>query len=214
MPSTARPDLRPARRALLALAAALAGVLALAACLPSTGVPAPTSGPSSAAGASADPGGLFADHGLEGLGPRQIIDRLDALPVDERPTGLLASVRPDVLVLSDADRELALPMPEEFYVSIAPYRSQTHDCVFHSLTTCLGELPNEEFRVVAVDAATGETVLDDVRTSFDNGFIGLWLPRGAQIEVRIEDAAGGASTATVDTSALDAASCVTTMRLG
>lgn len=30
--------------------------------------------------------------------------------------------------------------PDEFYVSVTPYLEQTHDCFFHSRTTCLGEL--------------------------------------------------------------------------
>ncbi|MCM3658445.1 CueP family metal-binding protein [Agromyces mediolanus] len=213
MSFTHRSTTPAGRRAVTAVSVALAAVLALAACAPSPS-PSPLPGAGGAAAPSQAPGALLADYGLDGMDARQIIDRLDALPVEDRPAGLIASVRPDVLALSDQGRELALPMPEEFYVSIAPYRSQTHDCVFHSLTTCLGELPDEEFRVVATDTATGTTVLDETRTSFDNGFIGLWLPRGTQIEVLITDGAGRSASATVDTAALDSASCLTTMRLG
>jgi len=213
MSFTHRSTTPAGRRAVTAVSVALAAVLALAACAPSPS-PSPLPGAGGAAAPSQAPGALLADYGLDGMDARQIIDRLDALPVEDRPAGLIASVRPDVLALSDQGRELALPMPEEFYVSIAPYRSQTHDCVFHSLTTCLGELPDEEFRVVATDTATGTTVLDETRTSFDNGFIGLWLPRGTQIEVLITDGAGRSASAMVDTAALDSASCLTTMRLG
>ncbi|GAA2465652.1 CueP family metal-binding protein [Agromyces soli] len=214
MPFLTRSFSRARSRALPTLALLLVSMFTLAAC--AAPGPAPAAPPSSGGAAAPPraPGELLADYGLDGLDARQIVDRLDALPVADRPADLIASVRPDVLALSDGERELALPMPEEFYVSIAPYRSQTHECVFHSLTTCRGELANEAFRVVASDMATGETVLDEVRTSFDNGFVGLWLPRGAQFEVRITDADGATSAATVDTAALDAASCVTTMRLG
>jgi hypothetical protein len=201
-------------RILSAAALALASALALAAC--STGgaerTGAGVTGEQSASVPSAD--ALLADYGLDGLDARTIVDRLEAAPVAERPTGLIASVRPDVLVLSDEGREVALPMPDEFYVSIAPYRAATHDCVFHSLTTCLGELRNEEFRVVATDAATGVVVLDEARTSGDNGFLGLWLPRGTEIDVSITDAAGRSAVSSIDTAALDSATCVTSMRLG
>ncbi|MCD1572322.1 CueP family metal-binding protein [Agromyces mediolanus] len=206
-------SIRARRVALPALGALLVSLLALTACAAPAPAPA-SSRPDTAGPSSQAQGALLVDHGLDGLDARQIVDRLDAMPVADRPAGLIASVRPDVLALSDGERELALPMPEEFYVSIAPYRSQTHDCVFHSLTSCVGELGNEEFRVVVSEPATGATVLDETRTSFDNGFIGLWLPRGTRFEVRITDAAGATAAAALDTAALDAASCITTMRLG
>ena len=98
-------------------------------------------------GAARDPG-LLATYGLEGLDAREVIDTLEALPVDERPKDLVASVRPDVLLLSDDSSEVTLPMPDDaFYVSVAPYVAQTHACTFHSLTTCQGEMRNTAMRV-------------------------------------------------------------------
>ena len=41
------------------------------------------------------------------------------------------------------------------YVSIAPYLTSTHDCFYHSLTTCLGELDNEDIQVTITDDAIG-----------------------------------------------------------
>ncbi|MCH1922250.1 CueP family metal-binding protein, partial [Shewanella sp. A3A] len=81
---------------------------------------------------------FLAAHDLTGLDVVQVIERLDTMPVAERPADLFASVRPDALVLTDdQERETLLPMPShEVYVSVAPYREQTHDCYFHSLTTC------------------------------------------------------------------------------
>ena len=129
---------------------------------------------------------------------RDIIDALDAMPVNERPAELFASVNGSTLELSHADgvneEALSLPMPEdEFYVSVAPYVEHTHDCYFHSLTTCLGELGNTDVHVTVTNLETGATLLDENRTTFDNGFVGLWLPRDAVLEIRIEGSLGGGS---------------------
>ncbi|RIK15345.1 MAG: hypothetical protein DCC50_08445, partial [Acidobacteria bacterium] len=91
-------------------------------------------------------------HGLQGLAAREVIDRLEATPVSARPAELIASVQPAAVLLSDAEgREARLPLPQdEFYLSVAPYLDQTHECHFHSLTTCRGELGNEELTVRVV----------------------------------------------------------------
>ncbi|MDP9822944.1 hypothetical protein J2S59_002753 [Nocardioides massiliensis] len=69
-------------------------------------------------------------------------------------------------------------MPEDrFYLAVAPYVDQTHECFYHSLTTCLGELDSADVRVKIVDEANDEVLVDEVRTTFDNGFLGFWLPR-------------------------------------
>lgn len=164
-------------------------------------------------GTATDTAALLDRYGLTGLDAAGVIDRLDALPVDERPTGLMASVRPDVLLLSDQDTTAAeLPMPaDRVYVSVAPYREQTHDCWFHSLTTCRGELANTEVRLSLV-ADDGEVLVDETRTTFDNGFTGLWLPRGIEGELTVE-ADGRTGTATLSTVGDEDATCVTTLRL-
>jgi len=164
--------------------------------------------------AEADDAELLADYGLAGLDARGIVDRLDAMPVTERPAALLASVQPGQLVVTDdRGREAELPMPEgEFYLSIAPYEQSTHDCHFHSLTTCLGELQNESVAVRVVDDATGEALVDDTRSTFDNGFVGVWLPRGIEATVTIEHGAL-TGTAHISTAGPDDATCLTTLRL-
>ena len=160
---------------------------------------------------------LLDQHGLTGLDARQIIDQLDAQPVADRPADLLASVQPDELVLTDpSDRTgettTTLPMPDdEFYLSVAPYREQTHDCVFHSLTTCRGELSQQDVEVTVTDDETGQVVLDDTRTTFDNGFVGLWLPRDTTGTLTIRHD-GGEATSPVSTGE-DDLTCLTTMRL-
>ena len=162
---------------------------------------------------------LLAPHGLSGLDARQVIDELEATPVAERPKDLMASVQPDELVLSNAQGEEArLPMPEdEFYVSVAPYAEATHECHFHSLTTCLGELSNEPIGIEAEvvggeNAAGGAWSLAEQRKTADNGFAGVWLPRDREIALRIthED---GVAERLISTGEPDAPTCITTMRL-
>lgn len=152
-------------------------------------------------------------HDLAGLDAAQVIDRLDATPVADRPTDILTSVQPDTLVLTDdRNREARLPMPEdEVYVSVAPYQQQTHECHFHSLTTCLGEMPGEQVHVTITNNATGDTLLDEPRTTYDNGFLGLWLPRDITATITI-DHDGKTATSPIATGNQDL-TCLTTMQL-
>lgn len=158
--------------------------------------------------------GMLSDHGLAGLDARQVIELLDTTPVADRPTDLIASVRPNELALSDdQDRKVSLPLPrDEFYLSVAPYVSRTHDCYFHSLTTCIGELGNEEVHVTVTDADTGDVLINETRRTYDNGFIGLWLPRGVTTNIKLE-VDGKSGVTTVSTAGDDALTCLTTLQL-
>ncbi|MGC0144353.1 MULTISPECIES: hypothetical protein [unclassified Pseudactinotalea] len=75
----------------------------------------------------------LAEYELNGLDGREITEHLDAIRLE----GLIASVEPDSLVPFDGEgNESSIPLPEdEFYLSLAPYLQQAHDCHFHSLTT-------------------------------------------------------------------------------
>ena len=151
-------------------------------------------------------------HGLAGMDAVEIIDHLDRQKVTERPTDLIASVRADELLLSSDDQEVVLDLPDnQTYVSIAPYLTSTHDCFYHSLTTCLGELDNEDIQVTITDEATGEVLVDETTTTFDNGFIGFWLPNDATglIEISYQGRTGTTEFSTTD----DGATCVTDLRL-
>ena len=151
-------------------------------------------------------------HGLAAMDAVEIIDHLDRQKVTERPTDLIASVRNDELLLSSDDQEVALDLPDnQTYVSIAPYLTSTHDCFYHSLTTCLGELDNEDIQVTITDEATGEVLVDEATTTFDNGFIGFWLPDDVTglIEVSYQGRTGTTEFSTTD----DGATCVTDLRL-
>ena len=151
-------------------------------------------------------------HGLAAMDAVEIIDHLDRQKVTERPTDLIASVRADELLLSSDDQEVVVDLPDnQTYVSIAPYLTSTHDCFYHSLTTCLGELDNEDIQITITDEATGEVLVDEATTTFDNGFIGFWLPDDVTglIEVSYQGRTGTTEFSTTD----DGATCVTDLRL-
>ncbi len=196
------------RRIQLAATVLAAGGLLLTGCTSQASTPAPA--PESASDTTAD---FLADHDLAGLDAAGIIERLDTMPVSERPTDLIASVQPDSLALTDTnEREVALPIEgDEMYLSIAPYREQTHDCYFHSLTTCLGELGNTEVSVKLTDF-DGTVLLDETRTSNDNGFIGIWVPRDvdANLTVTLGDES---ATTQISTRNSDDPTCITNMQL-
>lgn len=158
------------------------------------------------------PAALLSAHGLHGKDARALIEELDATPVTERSTEFMASIQPDALVISDdTGAQVALPLPtDEFYVSIAPFMEQTHDCFFHSLTTCRGELANQDVDVTVLDDS-GTVLVDQTLTTFDNGFVGLWLPRDISGTITLE-VDGRTVTDSISTGA-DDPTCVTTLQL-
>lgn len=183
----------------MAMAIAVGAALVLTGC--TAGEPAPEQAASS----------LLEAHGLDGMQAVEIIDQLDRTAVAERDTGLMASVRADSLLITDGQEEVSLELPgDRFYVSVAPYVSQTHDCYYHSLTTCLGELSQEEVDLRVTDS-DGAVLLDEAVTTFDNGFVGVWLPRDVTgtIEISVDGMSGSASFATTG----DGATCITTLQL-
>lgn len=154
---------------------------------------------------------LLDTHGLEGMDGAEMVEHLDRLPVAERPTDLMAAVMTDHLVLTSAETEMHVDLPEEsFYLSIAPYVEQTHDCYYHSLTTCLGELQNEpvDIRVINDD---GETLVEEQRTTFDNGFVGVWVPNNTRGTIEVSYA--GMTGTTEFTSTEAGATCITDLQL-
>ena len=106
-------------------------------------------------------------------------------------------------ILSEAFRDdpaWSVTLPED----------QTHDCLFHSLTTCLGEMAGEPVDITVTDEA-GQTVLDETRTAYDNGFVGLWLPRDLTGTLTVEHD-GKSSTVPIATGD-DDLTCLTTAHL-
>ena len=155
---------------------------------------------------------LLGKHGLDGKNTVEIIDQLDRLGGADRPTDLMASVRPGALVLSSGGDEVSLAIPEDrFYLSVAPYVDRTHDCFHHSLTTCTGELAMTDVRVQIVDETNDRVLVDETRTTFPNGFIGFWLPRDIEGTLRVNsDGKSGEVNFATDE---DAPTCLTTLQL-
>ncbi|MEV4707881.1 CueP family metal-binding protein [Actinoplanes sp. NPDC049316] len=167
-----------------------------------TGSPAP-------AAAAEQP--LLARYGLAGKSAVEVIDRLDRLGLQQRPADLKASVRTSELLLTAGGQEQSLPIPgDRFYLSVAPYVQGTHECFYHSLTTCKGELADAQVQVRIVDDA-GKVLVDETRTTFANGFIGFWLPRDITGTLRMTS--GGKTAESTFSTAPDAPTCLTTVQL-
>lgn len=196
-------------------AATLLLAVALTGCSTQTGnreAAAPSSAASQPASASAGSEALLAEYGLAGMSTVEIIDSLDRLGQVERPRDLMASVRPGELMLSAGAEEVSLDVPEDrFYLSVAPYVDQTHDCFNHSLTTCTGELAATEMQVQIVDETNDKVLVDQSRTTFENGFAGFWLPRNIEGTLRVsyDGKTGETDFATNE----DAPTCLTTVKL-
>lgn len=195
------------RRAVAALAVTFA--LGLSGCSAAGEPSAPSPAAASPATSAAD---LLAVHGLAGLEGREVIDRLDRVPVGARDADLVASVRPGELLLSEPGGPSAvLPLPEdEFYLSVAPYVDQSHECYFHSLTTCTGELGGRAVRV-QVTAADGSVLVDEAATTFDNGFVGVWLPR--DVDATLSVTVDGRTASTPISTGADDPTCLTTLQV-
>lgn len=155
---------------------------------------------------------LLDGFGLRGMDTVEVIDHLDRLSGDERPAGLTASVRPDELRLESDGTKSSLPIPKDrFYLSVAPYVDETHDCFYHSLTTCTGELAGKRVRVRLTDTTHGTVLVDEVRTTYANGFVGFWLPRDIEGTLRISY--DGRSAETAIATDKSAPTCLTTLAL-
>ncbi|OAV60485.1 CueP family metal-binding protein [Enteractinococcus helveticum] len=150
-------------------------------------------------------------YGLEGMDTVEVIDYLDRLALPDHPTDLMASVMPDHLALSSSNTAFAMSLPDDTsYLSIAPYVTQTHECYYHSLTTCEGELSNANVHVKIVDE-TGEVLVEEDTTTFDNGFVGVWVPRdtAGTIEISYDGMTGTTEFVATD----DGATCITDLHL-
>lgn len=192
--------------------AAIAVMLFAAGCAPAatdTG-----GGASSEATASApDTRTALSELGLDASDPVTLAAGLDALPVDARNAEFSAAIMPgEIRVQPDQPGELVVPVPEgQFYLSVAPYRTQTHPCTFHVPTSCLGELRDVPVQLTVTDVATGDVVVDRAAQTEDNGFLGVWLPADGEFTVEIT-VDGESGVQTVRTGAEDP-TCLTTLQL-
>lgn len=148
-------------------------------------------------------------YGLNGLSVEEIVYSLDSTKSD--PAGLIASITSDHLVLFDQSDEIKLALPEDkFYLSFAPYITQTHPCATHSLSSCQGELVNQTVNVIVTDG-NGNEIINSEMTTMENGFIGVWLPR--DINANIEVLYQGMTAQTTITTFSGSNTCLTTLQL-
>lgn len=181
-------------------AVAAAAVLALAGCSSSPSAEAPVKASNT----------VVQELGFAGKTPAQIVQAIDSSP-DARPLDFGASVRGTQLVLKKGDQETTLTLPQDkYYLSVAPYQNQTHECYFHSLATCHGELGNADVKVQIVDDQ-GKVLVDEQTKTYANGFVGFWLPRDIKgtVTMTVNGVKGTAPFATTDGSA----TCMTTLKL-
>ncbi len=188
-------------------ALSLAALVALTGC---SAQPAAPSNPSAPAAAPANQD-VLASVGLAGLDGRQIVEKLDQDPA-ARPLNMKASVRPDHVVIGSAAGEVNVPIEGEdsFYLSIAPYATQTHECYFHSLATCRGEMVSKPVTVKIVDDA-GTVLVDEQATTYANGFVGFWLPKDIKGTVTVT--ADGRTGSVPFATGPEDATCLTTLQV-
>ena len=149
-------------------------------------------------------------YGLADSEPRDIVTALDRTN-DDRANGLAGSVRYDHVLFTTDDGERRIPLAEdEFYLSLAPYVDQTHECYYHNLSSCQGELVGEDLDVT-ITSDDGEVLVDETVTTYDNGFVGFWLPRDIEGTIEVEFD-GRSVTAPIATGPEDP-TCVTTLQL-
>ncbi|MGO1539343.1 MAG: CueP family metal-binding protein [Leucobacter sp.] len=159
-------------------------------------------------------GSILAKYDLDGLDTREVIEALDGMPIAERPDGLATSIRANHVSLADSAGQTAeLPLLKDIvYISAAPYRTQTHDCYYHSPTSCIGELQNTEVDVEVTDLSSGEVLVNESLRTFDNGFFGLWLPRDIEAQI-VVNYQGQSASSTLSTAGDDVQTCITTLQL-
>lgn len=170
----------------------------------------PTSPATSEAVVTGDADAILSAQGLSGKSPREVIEALDQDPA-ARPLSLMASVRYDEVMLDDGTTQASLPLDgDEFYISVAPYENSTHDCYFHSLGTCQGELTETDVHITVV-SEDGETLLDEDATTYANGFAGFWVPKDIKGTVTVTK--DGKTGEVEFSSDKEGATCITTLQL-
>lgn len=147
----------------------------------------------------------------QGADSEDIKEKVHAYSVGDFGTTTASITSHELIVTEEGKQPVSYDLPnDEFFVSIAPFETFTHECAVHSLTGCQGELIEKDFDVYIVDE-DGNIVLDEKVPSFENGFIDLWLPRDQNFDVKISYN-GKTVESTLSTFEGDN-TCITTMQL-
>lgn len=147
----------------------------------------------------------------QGTDTEDIKEKVHAYSVGEFENTTASITSHELIVTEEGKKPVSYDLPtDDFFVSIAPFETFTHECAVHSLTGCQGELVEKDFDVYIVDA-NGKVVVDETIASFENGFIDLWLPRDQNFDVKISYD-GKTVESTLSTFEGDN-TCITTMQL-
>lgn len=151
---------------------------------------------------------FYAKYDIEEQDLKKLVSLLEN-KLDEK-AGLNVSVKPNAVIFSDENEETSRSIKDEFYLSIAPYINQTHDCFYHNLISCRGELVNTKMHVKIVDEKEN-IIFDKDITTYENGFYGFWLEKDMEgkIEVTYDDKTVSSKITTNE----DAPTCLTTLHL-
>jgi len=148
-------------------------------------------------------------YNLSNLTTQQIVTKLDQ--ITDEDDAFYAAITGKQLTLGDENNEFEYNVPKgKFYLSLAPYINSTHPCGNHNLVTCRGELKNETMNIVVKDTS-GKVIVDGDYTSYNNGFIGLWLPSNISGTITVSYL-GLTATSEISTSP-DSNTCLTTLKL-
>jgi len=122
-------------------------------------------------------------YGLAGLEVTAIVHKLDSRT--DEPKELFSSITGENLILKDSNTTVQLALPKnQFYLSFAPYENSTHPCAMHSPSSCRGELVKVPVHATITDKA-GEVILDEDLQTMENGFVGVWLPKGINANIQV-----------------------------
>ena len=149
------------------------------------------------------------DLGVQDLTTEELVIELDSRILDGNVYS--SSITGEYLSVSTSNDSKEIEIPDGlFYLSFAPYIENTHTCGTHNLVTCRGELKNEEFSVLIEDTE-GNVIYDDLMTSFDSGFVGIWLPSNMELSITVSQ--NGLSASESITTNQDSYTCLTTLQL-
>lgn len=149
---------------------------------------------------------MLEKYNLKSKSVKSIVEHFE-YDFDKTPN-VEAVVFSDHLELNDHKMKHKVKFKDEgFYLSIAPYRYETHPCTYHIPTSCQGELSDADFNVKIIQD-DGTVLFDDKVTTSQNGFFGIWLPKNIDGTLIINDSAYERIS-----THKDAPTCLTTVKL-
>lgn len=148
------------------------------------------------------------NHGQEDISIKELVEDYSVGNIEGQSASITGT---ELIVTTEDNSELIYDLPkDEFFVSIAPFISQTHECTVHSLTGCQGEIIHQNMDVYIEDM-NGDIIVDEQMNSRANGFLDLWLPRDQTFNVKITF--DGKQTESEISTFKNDGTCITTMQL-